>query len=166
MATLTATRTHGHALRDIDIGAGAAAGIVASLAMGMVVMVVTLIQGRGLFLVPRLIATLVLSNEAAATTIGIITGLVIHVLLGALYGLIFAVLHTLITNSYELSGAIVLGLVYGFGLWVVNFLILGPATGAQLTVQLAPATAIPMHLLFGLVVSLYPLFIRVESRLS
>lgn len=160
MTTLAVTRTHGHSLREVHFGAGAVAGIIAALLMGAGIMLVTLIQDRGIFLVPQLIATLVMSSTAADSAVGIIVGLGIHLGLGAVFGLIFAYLYTLVTARYEARDAILLGLVYGLTLWAVNFLLIGPAIGAQLTEHIEPMIAIPTHLLFGFGLAIYPYLVE------
>ncbi len=160
MTTATLTRSHGHSISEVHYWAGASVGIIASLVMGMLVMAGTLIQGRGLFLVPEKIATLVLSDATAATAGGIFAGLGIHMMLGAVFGVFFALGYTLLTSRYDPVSAIALGLVFGFGLWVANFLIIGPAIGAQLTSSVGAEIAIPGHLIFGLALGLYPILIR------
>ncbi len=155
MTTITATRTYGHAFRDVNIRAGVTAGLTASVVMGMAAMVTTWMQGRGLFLVPSLIAEFLFSQESAGSAIGIMTGLGIHMMLGAIYGIVFAALYTLIARRNVLSESLLLGLGYGFALWAVNFLVIGPIIGAPLTVEVGAGTAIPLHLIFGSVVSIY-----------
>ena len=160
MTTIAITRTHGHALQDVHLWAGAVSGVIASLVMGMVGMTATWMQGDGLFFVPEKIATLVLSDANAATALGIITGLGIHIMLGAIFGVIFASAYTLVTSSYSVGTAVALGVLFGFGLWVTNFLIIGPAVGAQLTASFGPELAIPTHLIFGFALGIYASLVK------
>lgn len=160
MTTIAIHRTHGHAWSDVHAWAGALTGVMASLIMGAVAMVATLVQGRGLFFVPEKIATLVLSDADAATAFGIVTGLGIHVLLGAIFGVIFAALYILLTGRYEVVSAVGLGVLFGLALWALNFLIIGPAVGAQLTASLGGGEAVLTHVVFGLALGLYPLLIK------
>jgi len=160
MTTVAITRTHGHALQDVHVWAGAVSGVIASLVMGMAIMAATWVQGDGLFFVPEKIATLVLSDASAATTLGIITGLGIHMILGAIFGVIFAGAYTLLTGSYKVGTAVALGVLFGFGLWVANFLIIGPAVGAQLTASIGAELALPTHLIFGFALGIYARLIK------
>ncbi|HEB12906.1 hypothetical protein LCGC14_2507110 [marine sediment metagenome] len=118
---------------------------------------------RGVFLVPSLIAELLVSHESAGSAIGIITGLGIHMMLGAFYGIVFAALYTLITRRNGLSESLLLGLGYGFALWVVNFLAIGPIIGAPPTVEVGAGTAIRLHLIFGSVAGIYLFLLQSEN---
>lgn len=160
MTTLALTRTHGHALRDVHVWAGAASGVIASLVMGMAVMGATWAQGDGLFFVPEKIATLVLSDASAATALGITAGLGIHMVLGAVFGVFFAVSYTRLTSNYLVSTAVALGVLFGLGLWIANFLIIGPAVGAQLTASVGPELAIPTHIIFGFALGIYARLVK------
>jgi len=90
-------------------------------------MMVTAVMGMGLFAAPAMIAGIVLRPQVAMSPGPgvIVTGLVLHMLLSMMFGVLFAVLVARVRTS-----TVGLRLVYGIALWIMNFYIFGLVLGA------------------------------------
>jgi hypothetical protein len=114
--------------RHIDWRAGVYAGLIAGavfliLEMGMV----WLFRGESPWAPPRMIAAMVLGEgvlpmppeKPATFSLGILaTAMVIHFLLSIIYGLVGA---AIVANRMGYGGAIVVGGLCGFAIYLVNF---------------------------------------------
>jgi len=152
-------KPHGHSLeKDVDYKAGVISGLVGSAISALAVMFTTIGTDQDFFLLPKLTAVLALPVDVAEGALGIIIGIVSLLILGVIFGLVFAGIHTLLTTSYSLISSIVLGLIYGFGLWFATFLILGPIAGSEMAERIGPEIALPSFLILGLILGFYPGF--------
>ena len=148
------TMPHGHSLeKDVDYRAGVVAGLLGAIISGLFVMIVTSFTETDFFFLAKLTSGLVVSEEIASGAIGIIIGLGIVLFVGVVFGIGFGMLFTLLTNSYALIPTLVLGLIYGFGLWFLSFLVTGPVAGTEIVDMIGPAIALPAYLIMGLVLS-------------
>lgn len=123
-------------------------GLIAGIVMAMVAMMATAILGMGLWAMPAMIAGLILGPSATmdVTPVVIIVGLMIHMALSMMFGIVYAAVVNTVTRERVLTG---LGL--GLLLWVFNFYVLGLfIPGARMMADHEPlALAVMTHLIFG-----------------
>lgn len=158
------------------LGHGAVAGAIASIAMGLYAMLASLIKDTGFFTPLYHIASSVSSPDAMMTSMPAAMengdaftflagpaalGLAIHMMIGALAGVVFA----LLTGFVRLSTAmlVVAGAVFGLLLMAVNSLVLLPVTArlfgggdaiANMGSMAGWTTFTVEHVLYGLVLGL------------
>ena len=136
---------------------GAVFGIIGSVVMGMFAMVVALMMQGDFWMPLKGIAATFLGEAAMQPGFAagpILVGAIFHMMNGAWLGALFG----LITPRLSLTWSIVAGLVFGFvealgALWVVVPLV-NPVMAKMISLD---APWIIEHLLFGLVLGLYPL---------
>lgn len=115
------------------VGRGAVAGIVGGLAMMMFAMMYSLAVGKGFFTPGYHIASFVVGPQAMMNAMesafylapgAFLLGAAIHMMTGALYGVIFA----LIAWRLRLhgAGAVVVGMLYGLAIVVLMSLVVLP----------------------------------------
>jgi hypothetical protein len=112
--------------RDIRWGLqwGAIAGIIAGLVFAAFEMVASaFMMGSAAFFMPlRMIGAIALGSEALEPGYSLLTaglaGLIVHMILSVIYGLVFAAIATVLRGPVAFVG---LGSVFGFALWIVNF---------------------------------------------
>ncbi|MCW4355868.1 hypothetical protein ONR57_21420 [Hoyosella sp. YIM 151337] len=177
----SAANAPGHAVQTANWTrwgvAGAVAGIVASLVMAMYAMIAAATyQGVGFFTPLYHIASSVISGEAMMESMEAgmagdnfvfiagpaIVGALVHMMIGAGYGIVFAAFAKLV----KLQGAAILaaaGAVYGFLVFVVSSWVLLPLTASilgggdpirDMPTMVGYPTFIAEHILFGLVIGL------------
>ncbi len=136
-------------LPRVGAGTGLVAGLIGGIAMAMVVMLVSAVMGMGFWAMPQMISGLVLGSQAAMAggATAILVGLVVHMMLSAVYGLIYAWIVNAVTHEFWLTG-----IAFGIVLWVVNFYGFGSFWPAAAMMQKEPLMlAIVSHAIFGLV---------------
>jgi len=159
-----------------SVAAGLVGGVIASLVMAMFAMIAALTyQGAGFFTPLYHIASVVLAPSTMMTSMQqamsgsafylstgpALVGALVHLMVGAMYGVIFAVLARLL----KLSGArlVLAGLVWGLVVFAISSWIALPLTAAVLASGdqisgMAGMVGYPIfiveHLLFGLVLGL------------
>lgn len=106
-------------------------GILAGTIFAMGEMFINLFMGKEFFGPLRLIGSMVLGTQALMPTYSLliagIVGLIVHMMMSAIFGLIFFVLLTIFKQrSASILGLMISGSIYGLVLWVVNFLIIAP----------------------------------------
>ncbi len=134
---------------------GIVGGVVAGIAMAMVAMIWTMLAGAGFWRPMDLIASILLGKSAITGGFQLIPeflGMVIHLMLSAVFGLIFAAVAARTSWS---SGAIIgAGLAYGLLLWIVNVVIIDTLF-IPAGLSLAPTLLmVVVHLVYGLVLGL------------
>lgn len=147
----------------VRYGKAAIWGLVAGIVMAMATMMITAIVGMGLWALPTMIAALLLGPSAVmgAGAIVIMIGLITHMVLSMMFGVIYAAIVNLLTHEF-----IVTALVFGLLLWIINFYAVGSVVaGARMMAQHEPTwLAIVSHLVFG--ITLGALSQRSASSLS
>lgn len=134
MTTLAGTE------RRVDVGAwiryGILGGIIAGITFAMFEMVMALIlNGSDAFFMPlRMIGGIGLGASAMDPATSLLTaggvGLVIHMILSMMYGVVVAGVLSLIPQlSSSRTAVLVSASVAGFGLWIVNFYVLAQVFG-------------------------------------
>lgn len=149
---------------------GAAWGVVASLAMAMYAMVASAVLGQGLLTPLYGIASpLVGDKDMMASMQGIhinvgpmVLGAVVHMMWGALYGVIFA----LLARQVGLTGlaGLLAGIAYGLVVMVFMSLVVLPLVGAGSMPKLVGISFGIEHAIYGLVLGLWPLLRPSEFR--
>jgi uncharacterized membrane protein YagU involved in acid resistance len=117
---------------------GIVGGIVAGIVFALAEMFINLIFGRPFFGPLRLISTIVLGTQAAQPGYSLVTaaivGIVVHMIMSAVYGIVFIYLLALARQLMTPAWRIVLyGAIFGFLLWVLNFLVIAPIAFPQFT---------------------------------
>lgn len=133
----------------LPVAYGIIFGLVgAILIMGMIA-ILTLPGSDDLWRSPRIIASIVLGENAATGLLPVVIGTVMHLMSGAMYGAIFAMVMSRL--SVPRPFCIVVGLFYGVVIWVIAAVGL-PALVQTLDVN--PLTYFSVlllsHVLFGL----------------
>ncbi len=129
---------------------GAMYGVIAGLVMAMVAMMATAALGMGLWAMPAMIGALLL-GPAAAMSPGagvILLGLMLHMMLSAMFGLVYAFVVNNVTRE-----TLTTGIAFGIVLDLVNlYLIPIVLPTARILAGHEPAWLAAMtHLIFGLV---------------
>ncbi len=145
---------------------GLLAGMIGSVALLVVMTIGALVQGLGFFYPVQLIATMAFGPEVAhahATTSVVVTGLMIHGLVGATYGLVFALFADAL-RPLTVRGLLVAGIAYGMTLYLVMFLWVVPALAPLLVEQSWLAAALG-HIAYGASLVVFkPLSQRLERE--
>lgn len=142
---------------------GAIWGIVASLVMAVYAMIASAAMGQG-FLTPLygiaspIVGERDMMDSMAMVHINIgpmLLGAIIHMLWGALYGVIFG----LLARQFGLAGQVgmIAGIVYGLLVMVVMMVAVLPLVGAGGMPEMVGFSFGVEHVLFGLVLGLWPL---------
>ena len=118
--TTQSTRLGGWAMTGI------AWGVVAGIVFAMFEMVMSAILGNGFFMPLRMIGAIVLGKDALMSSYSLagaaVAGLVVHMMLSAMYGLVFGVVIGLVSNLRSSRTMLMLtATLFGFALWIVNF---------------------------------------------
>ena len=133
----------------VDYAKGALAGLAGGIVMAIVAMMITGGMGMGLFAMPAMIAGLVLGTAAAMSggAMVVIVGLMLHMMLSAMFGVVFVTLVNYATHEFVWTG-----LIFGLALWVFNFYVIGAfIPAAHMMAQQEPAwLAIMTHAVFGI----------------
>jgi len=129
---------------------GSITGLLASVPMGMATMMLGLISGLGFTEPLRLIASALMGQAAFSGTLPLVLGLLLHMMTGAVLGILYGLL-----VKPEVSTPL-LGIVFGLGVWVVATISLG---------YVAPIMAQNMpYWLFALAHAVYGLTLAVIFR--
>jgi hypothetical protein len=136
-------------------GTGIVGGIIAGIAMAMVAMVWMALAGQGFWKPMDLIASILLGKGAINPGFQVVPellGMMIHLALSALFGLVFAFV---VAHTSWSSGAIIgAALAYGLLLWIVNVVIIDTLF-IPAGLSLAPTIVlVVVHLVYGLVLGL------------
>jgi uncharacterized membrane protein YagU involved in acid resistance len=108
---------------------GAIAGIVAGLVFAAFEMMASaFMMGAEAFFMPlRMIGAIVLGPEALDPSYALVTagiaGVMVHMMLSVIYGVIFGEIATILRGPAAFIGA---GGIFGFALWLVNFYLIAP----------------------------------------
>lgn len=112
---------------------GTIGGIVGGLGMMMAEMIIAALMGMDAFMPPRMIAGMALGQRAMEPATPLMTaapvGLLIHMMLSIIYGLIFAWLLSVIPALRSTAALIVATSFFGLLLWLVNFYVIAPPAG-------------------------------------
>lgn len=109
--------------------AGATCGIIAGLVFATFEMMASAAtMGAGAFFMPlRMIGAILLGPGALEASYSIwaagAAGLVVHVILAVIYGVIFTMI---LGGLRSATWDVVLGGLYGFALWIINFYLIAP----------------------------------------
>lgn len=141
------------------IGMAALAGAIGALVRGLYYMLIGAIYGVGAFSVPNLAGAMVTGERTRAFDASTsISGLLLHLGTGALWGIVFGLaIAYLVPRAFaSRNRALVTGLVFGVVAYVVD-LVIGPAINpltAQIHTLLGTLHAFIGHLIFGVVTAL------------
>lgn len=142
---------------------GPVAGIIAGIIMAIVSMLITAAMGMGFWLVPKMIAATFLGVDALVGGAGaVILGVIVHLIVSAILGLIFAFLTPRIISASSDFG---LGIVFGVVVWAVMTFIVLPLINDVMRdrVALMPFAWFIEHLVFGGSLALTPYFERISA---
>lgn len=141
--------------------AGATTGVIGGLLMAAYAMAAGLVMGQGAFAIPQLIGATFRGPEALLQGPGIILwGVVLHLLVSAGFGVLFA---TLVRRDTPRGVSTLAGVAFALGLFVLMMFVIVPVVNPVMAnrVSMMVGTVLIMHLLFGIGVGLAPTFRRV-----
>jgi hypothetical protein len=142
------------------IGAGVVSGIIGALLMALYGAVATTVKGLGFLAVPKLIGAVFMTPAALLHPVVLtLWGTVLHLLLGAAWGVLFA---ALVRRETRGGTALLAGLAYAIAIFLLMAFVVVPVTNPVMAsrTSMMPGTLFIMHLLFGVGVSLAPLLRR------
>lgn len=122
------------------LGRGLVAGVFGGVLFILVEMAISVAIGLPVMEPFRVIGSIVQGPAALSpgfpVSTAVASGLVLHFLLSALYGMIFtAVLHLVWRREIPSLGFLVLGISYAVLLWILNFLVIAPVLSPQIATQ-------------------------------
>lgn len=142
----TRRRTAGDAT-SYTVGAGIGAGIVAALVMVVFTMIAFAARGQGFFTPLQLIGALFMGGDALVYDFwSALLGLGIHMVMGAIFGVIFAAMARRMA-SYGVRLAA--GLAYGAIIFLVMTYLVLPWANPLMAVGIEPGWFFLAHLAFG-----------------
>ena len=145
--TRTSTRDASH-----SVGAGISAGVVGALVMGLFGMIVFAIRGQGFFTLPQVIGAVFMGDEALIYEVwATLLGFGVHLVTGAVFGVLFALLARPIHNQSMRMAA---GLAYGAVIFLVMTYGVLPWANPIMAAAIEPGWFFLYHLAFGLVLPL------------
>ncbi|MGD9892775.1 MAG: hypothetical protein AB7R89_01685 [Dehalococcoidia bacterium] len=150
----------------------AIAGVVAGIAMAMVAMVIAAIADDGLWAPPRAVTGMSFGEQHAGSGFAlgpVVVGMALHMMLSAVFGVVYALLVGLATRALAIGPQIVAGMAWGLVLWAVNTFLIAPVLpGGELMTEAMPAWSwLVVHLLFGAMLGLiYAAWRRGTTTLS
>lgn len=143
-------------LPDIPGLGGAIAGLIGGGAMTVVGALLASSVGNDVWLEPRQIATLIY-GQAALTEPGIgpiIVGTLLHLLVSALLGAIFGIVsRRWLRLPSDYGTPVLVGLSYGFMIWLVAYFVVLPLVNPAMLTTYAPSFII-QNLVYGVVTGL------------
>lgn len=152
--------------RDSLWQGGALTGITAGLIMALIAMIFGYVMGMDFWLLPKMIAATFLGADALTGGVGsVILGLIVHLVVAAAYGILFAFLTPRITSPSSDFG---LGIAYGVIIWAVMTFIVLPLFNDLMRerVALIPFTWFINHLVFGASLAMTPYFERIVDPVA
>lgn len=137
----------------------AAMGVIAGVIVGLVATVSASLVGRSPALPLRMVASLLIGEEALDTTplLGVfVAGSGVHLILSAFFGAIYGAI--LATSSKETRTSFaresLFGLLFGLGVWVLGFLVLSPFAWPWLLSAPLAFVALILAVFYGLPLAL------------
>ncbi len=140
---------------------GAIGGIIAGLVFAMFEMVMAALLNGAFFGPLRMIGAIVLGREALQPSYPLLTaivvGLVVHMMLSAIYGIVFALIVAAVPALASSPAALIAAAsVYGLVLWLVNFYVVAPLADWVWFTQSNPVVQFIAHtVMFGAVLGVY-----------
>jgi hypothetical protein len=152
--------------RSVAAG-GAIAGLIGGLAMAVVGALLALATQADIWYMPKAIAAVVLGQPALANTgfdaAPVIVGTLIHFIVSAVLGVIYALLMSRVLRvTTEYGAPVVGGLVYGAVIWLIAYFIVAPLLNPLLLEVYAPSLII-QNLVYGTVTGLAYTLARPEG---
>lgn len=143
------SRSAGYDRTDLALR-GALAGLLGAIVMGMVGMAVAALKGPGFGVPMSVIAAHTIGRGAGSELI--VLGSVLHMLVGAAFGSLFAVT---MPKSARIASMLGFGVVYGLVLHLFMFyVVLRPLEAVQRTPRVDTWWFLTEHLIYGLTVAL------------
>lgn len=142
---------------------GLVAGLVAGVAMAMVAMIRAGVTGMGFWLPPKQIAATLFGVDALIGGAGVIvTGLMIHMMTSAIFGVVFGLIGG---GRIFAWAAMALGFLYGVIIWAGMTFIGLPVVNEVMRdrVAMQPVWWFGYHLIFGGMLFLTPLLAKAFS---
>ncbi len=138
---------------------GVASGLIAGIVMAMFAMFKSFIGGTGFFFPTKMIAATVFGVDALIGSSGVIfTGLMIHMMMSAIFGVIFAFLATRLNMGTALVSGVAYGAILWAGMTFIGLPLVNPTMAAR--VALMPVPWFVNHLIFGGMLFLTPTLYR------
>ncbi len=141
-------------------------GLVGGLAGAVAIMIILAMMapsaGFSVWASPSVIASIILRDNAEVDALSVIVGTVMHLGIGATFGMIFSWVAPRLTATYPYW--IVIGLIYGVIIWAVGILILPSIVDADgIDTETYFLALIIANMLYGLVVGLVGLLYELRQ---
>lgn len=131
-----------------NINAGVWAGLLAGIAMAMVAMIYSAMQGSGLFAPTKQIAAVFFGPDALVGGAGtIMVGMALHMMVSIMWGIIFG----LIAGRFGAGSQFWFGMMYGAAVWLLMTFAVLPWLNPTMRdgVKHMPGAWFVAHLVFG-----------------
>jgi hypothetical protein len=150
-------------LPDIVGLGGAVAGLIGGVAMALVGVMIALATGTDIWQAPKLIANAIggTPNVSPGFEAGpVLLGSLMHLLTAALFGALFGIVFRRTFNLPSSFGIpLVSGLIYGLGIWFVDYFMVLPMLNPGLSAVYSPAFVI-QNLTYGVVLGIAYSYLR------
>ncbi len=146
------------------VKAGSAAGLTGGVLMAAFAMVATTLLGQGPFAVPQLIGAAFRGPEALLKGPGVIVwGVVLHLVVSAAFGTLFA---TLVRRDTPRGIAMLAGAAFALGIFILMMFVIVPVVDPVMAnrVSMMIGSMLVMHVLYGVGLGLSPFFRRVFAK--
>lgn len=143
------------------IKAGVVSGLIGGVLMAAYAMAAGVVLKQGAFAIPKLIGATFRGPEALLSGPGTIAwGIVLHLIVSAAFGVLFA---TLVRRDTPRPASMLAGIAFALGLFVMMMFVVVPVTNPVMAnrVSMMIGTTLVMHLLYGIGLGLAPTLRRV-----
>jgi hypothetical protein len=144
--------------------AGVVSGLIGGVLMAVWAMFATLALGLGAFAVPQLIGAAFRGPEALLQGPGtIVLGVVLHLIVSAVFGVLFAML---VRRDTPRGIAVLAGVAFALGVFVLMTFVVVPVVNPVMAnrVSMMIGTVLVMHVLYGFGLGLAPMLRRRFAR--
>jgi hypothetical protein len=154
------------ASRKVEV-AGAAAGLAGGVAMSAVGALISFAIQESVWRTPKQIAAFFFGSAALANpgfdAAPVLVGSLTHLLMAAVFGVLYAVIISRVFRvTTEYGAPVVGGLVYGLLIWLIAYFVVAPLLNPALLDVYAPSFII-QNLVYGTVVGLVYMVVRPET---
>ena len=142
-----------------SVEVGFVAGVVAGASMPVIAMLEAIVTGGDVWRPPEAVVEMFfgeLHAGADVEAIIVVTGSITHLLLSAVFGVMFALITGVTRRSAALPPLLLTGVAWGLGRWGSNTYLVAPrlAGGQLMTAAMPQWTWIAGHVLYGLALGL------------
>ncbi len=134
------------------------AGVLAGVLMSAYWMIVSAFMGAGFWTPLNMIGATIPAFRPPAQFFEFgpaLTGLIIHLIVAAFWGLVLGFFASRLANSFRMGGgALLIGLGWGLAIWIISGLLIGPLVNPVMAMA-PPVNYFISHMIYGLSSALF-----------